>query len=98
METRRRLPRFVAMACAILADAAIAISACAQGLTVEIIRAAPLAKDALFTQTVLWIAENFRSAREVIQLQDRDIGTIVGNGAFDMSIGGSLLSFMPPVN
>src|SRR5262245_32674789 len=73
-------------------------SAHAQGMTVEIIRGAPLPKDALFTQTVLWIAENFRSPRSVLQFQDRDLGTIVGNGSYDMSVDGSFLPFFSPLS
>ena len=92
----RKLPRFVATPLAILAAAVIATSACAQGLTVEIVRGASLPKDLLFTQTVIWIAENFRSSRSAIQFQDRDLGTIVGNGSYDMSIDPGLLPFFPP--
>jgi hypothetical protein len=94
----RKLPRFVATLLATLAAALIAASAGAQGMTVEIIRGAPLPKDSLFTQAVLWIAENIRSPRSVIQFQDRDLGTIVGNGSYDMSIDGGLLPFLSPVN
>jgi hypothetical protein len=94
----RKLPRFVATLLAILAAAVVITSARAQGMTVEIIRAAPLPKDALFTQTVLWIAETIRSPRSVIQFQDRDLGTIVGNGSYDMSIDGGFLPFLSPVN
>ena len=94
----RKLARFAATSLATLAAAVIATSAGAQGMTVEIIRGAPLPKDSLFTQTVLWIAENFRSARSAIQFQDRDLGTIVGNGSYDLSIDGGLLPFLSPVN
>lgn len=60
--------------------------------SVEIIRPASLPKGNLFDQTVLWMAENFRSSKEVIELKDRELGTIIGNGAIDMNIG---LSFIP---
>jgi len=92
----RSLLRFVVTPLAMLAAALTATSACAQAMTVEIIREAPLPKDALFTQTVLWIAENFRSSRSVIQFQDRDLGTIVGNSSYDMSVDGSFLPFFSP--
>jgi len=94
----RKLPRFVATPLATLAAALIAASAGAQGMTVEIIREAPLPKDSLFTQTLLWVAENLRSRRSVVQFQDRDLGTIIGNGSYDMSIDGGLLPFLSPVN
>lgn len=93
----RKLPRF-ATSLAIVAAAMIAAGVCAQGMTVEFVRGAPLPKDALFTQTVLWIAENIRSPRSAIQFQDRDLGTIVGNGSYDMSIDSGFLPFLSPVN
>lgn len=34
----------------------------------------------IFDGTKLWIAENFRSAKHVIDLEDRGAGLIVGNG------------------
>ena len=68
----------------------------ADEFAVEIVRPAPLSKDALFTQTLLWMAESFRSSKEVIDLKDKELGTIIGNGAFDMNIG--LVPFLPPVN
>ena len=93
-----KLSRLIAMPLATLAAALIVTCAGAQGMTVEIIREAPLQKDALFTQTVLWIAETIRSPRSVIQFQDRDLGTIVGNGSYDMSIDGGFLPFLSPLN
>lgn len=94
----KKLPSLVPIALATFAAAVIATSAGAQGMSVEIIRGAPLPKDALFTQTVLWIAENIRSPRSVIQFQDRDLGVIVGNGSYDMSIDAGLLPFFSPAN
>jgi hypothetical protein len=83
---------FAATFLALIAGVMVATSAAAQPFTAEIIRPVPLLKDPLFSLTVLWIAESFRSARDVIQLQDKELGTIVGNGAYDMNVG---LSFMP---
>jgi len=93
-------PRSVAIPLAVLAVVIGSVigHAQAQGMTVEIIRGAPLPKDALFTQTVLWIAENFRAPRSVLQFQDRDLGTIVGNGSYDMSVDGSFLPFLSPLS
>jgi hypothetical protein len=65
----------------------------ADAFIVEIVRSAPLKKEELFAQTVLWIAESFKSAREVIELKDRELGVVVGNGAVDMNIGPA--SFLP---
>jgi hypothetical protein len=38
------------------------------------------------------MAESFSSSKEVIELKDKEHGTIVGNGAFNLNIG---MSFMP---
>jgi hypothetical protein len=69
----------------------------ADALVVEIVRPASLKKEALFDQTVLWMAESFRSSKEVIELKDKDLGTIVGNGVFDLNIGLSILPTNVPV-
>ena len=36
--------------------------------------------------------------RSVLQFQDRDLGTIVGNGSYDMSVDGSFLPFFSPLS
>jgi hypothetical protein len=68
-----------------------------EAFSVEIIRSAALPKGTLFDQTVLWMAESFRSSKEVIELKDKELGTIIGNGAFDMNIGASFLPVNTPV-
>ena len=76
-----------------LAAFVVALPASAgEAFSVEIIRPASLQKGTLFDQTILWMAENFRSSKEVIELKDKELGTIIGNGAMDMNIG---LSFLP---
>lgn len=62
---------------------------------VEIIRPAPLQKEALFNQTVLWMAESFQSSKETIELKDKELGTIIGNASTNVDIG--LSSFLPSV-
>jgi hypothetical protein len=96
MHLKQNVTRLAAVGIALIACLITPTSASAQPFSAEIIRPAALPKDPLFTQTVLWIAESFRSAKDVIQLQDKELGTIVANGAFDMNIGA--LSFMPAVN
>ena len=39
-----------------------------------------ITKDKLYDQTKMWIAENFKSAKSVIEYDSRESGTIVGNG------------------
>jgi hypothetical protein len=38
-------------------------------------------KDTIYDSTRIWIAENFRSAKSVIEYEDKEIGTIVCKGA-----------------
>ena len=38
-------------------------------------------KDNIYDFTKIWIAENFRSAKAVIEYENKDAGTIIGNGA-----------------
>jgi hypothetical protein len=64
---------------------------------VEIIRDAALPKGTLFDQTILWMAESFRSSKEVIELKDKELGTIIGNGSLEMNIGASFLPVNTPV-
>lgn len=37
-------------------------------------------EDEIFTKTMGWVSESFRSAKSVIQYQDKDAGVINGNG------------------
>jgi hypothetical protein len=37
-------------------------------------------KDKIYRQTKIWIAENFRSAKAVTEYDDKEQGTIIGNG------------------
>lgn len=39
-----------------------------------------VSKQELFDRAVLWIAENFRSSNDVVQLKDKEEGTIVARG------------------
>lgn len=39
-----------------------------------------LAKDKVYDKTLQWISRNFKSAKSVIEYQDRNAGTIIGNG------------------
>lgn len=41
-------------------------------------------KEKIFNQTMKWIAENFRSAKQVIDYQDKQAGTIIAKGAVNV--------------
>lgn len=46
----------------------------------RVIEAPGYTKDQIHSQTKIWIAENFKSAKAVIELDSRDDGVIMGNG------------------
>jgi len=53
-----------------------------------------LTKSTIFTQTLKWIANNFKSSKAVIEYQDTASGSIIGNGRSNTSFfGGSDLIF-----
>lgn len=47
---------------------------------VQVFDAAGHTRDEIFSASKMWIAENFRSAKAVVEYEDRGEGTIVGNG------------------
>lgn len=46
-----------------------------------------LTKDVIFNRTLKWIANNFRSSKSVIEYQDKDAGSIVGNSTMTIQVG-----------
>jgi len=45
----------------------------------EVIDFPGMKKDQIFTKTVEWLAESFKSSKQVIEMQDKVSGKIVGN-------------------
>lgn len=45
-------------------------------------------KDQIFSATKIWIAENFRSAKAVIEYENKEEGTLIGNGSTSYPCGG----------
>jgi hypothetical protein len=57
--------------------------------TFEGVFAAPgFTKDQIFTATRIWIAENFRSAKAVIEYENKEDGTLIGNGVISYPCDG----------
>lgn len=48
---------------------------------IQVFAAEDASKEAIFQAAKMWIAENFKSAKSVIEYEDADSGTIVGNGS-----------------
>jgi len=46
-----------------------------------------LSKAEVYNKSLEWIAKTFRSAKAVIEFQDKDQGKIIGNGSVDCPIG-----------
>ncbi len=54
---------------------------------VQVYEAPGFTKDQLFTASRMWIAQNFKSAKAVIEYESKDEGTIIGNGNFAYPCG-----------
>ena len=46
----------------------------------RIVEAPSYSKEQIFNGTKIWIAENFKSAKAVLEYENKDAGTIIGNG------------------
>ena len=46
----------------------------------RIVNVPGVTKDKIYTNAKIWIAENFRSAKAVTEYDDKEKGTIIGNG------------------
>lgn len=53
---------------------------------VEVIRDFEMPRDRLFDTALLWLAESSRSSKSVIDLKDKELGTIIGNGTSTLGI------------
>lgn len=53
-----------------------------------------ISKDALFSSSKAWIAENFKSSKAVIEDADKDAGRIIGNGTAELRCAGDAWSCM----
>lgn len=77
------------MSLALLAGCAGMMPVATEELTFETVIEAPgQSEDQLFTATKTWIAENFRSAKAVIEYDNREEGTLIGNGVIPMPCTG----------
>lgn len=56
---------------------------------VQVFEAPGYTKDQIFAATKMWIAENFKSAKAVIEYENKDEGTIIGNGIIRYPCGGA---------
>ncbi|MBC3934720.1 DUF4468 domain-containing protein [Undibacterium sp. CY7W] len=57
---------------------------------VRIVDASTLSKEKIFTGTKIWIAENFRSAKAVLEYESKDDGILIGNGSMNFPTSGAM--------
>ena len=51
----------------------------------RVVEAPGHSKDDIYTATKVWIAENFKSAKSVIELDSKEDGIIIGNGVIPIT-------------
>jgi hypothetical protein len=54
--------------------------ASAKGQLTDIVRVESVSKEDLYNRAKIWFARNFKSSKDVIQLEDRELGKIIGKG------------------
>ncbi|MBD1584926.1 DUF4468 domain-containing protein [Pseudoalteromonas sp. S16_S37] len=54
----------------------------------KVVDAPSYSKDQIYTSTKIWIAENFKSAKSVIELDSKEDGIIIGNGIIQYPCSG----------
>lgn len=47
------------------------------------------ARDEIFTSSKIWVAENFRSSKAVLEYESREEGVLIGNGIIDFPCKGA---------
>lgn len=53
----------------------------------EVIRKDSISKNELYNRALSWFANTFKSSKDVIQMQDKESGKIIGKGSFECSLG-----------
>lgn len=55
--------------------------------SLQSVREVPIKKDLIFAKSLEWISRNYMSSKNVIELQDKENGKIVGNISFPIEKG-----------
>jgi hypothetical protein len=55
----------------------------------QMIEEIPMPKSEIYKNSLLWLAETFRSSKAVIDLKDEELGTIIGNGITAVRVFGT---------
>ena len=54
----------------------------------RVVEAPGYSKEQIFNGTKIWIAENFKSAKAVLEYENKDAGTLIGNGIISYPCSG----------
>ncbi len=54
--------------------------------TYEFVKEVPMKKEEIYEGAILWIAENFKSNKPVIDMKDKDLGKILGIGTTKVDV------------
>lgn len=54
----------------------------------RVVEAPGYSKEQIFNGTKIWIAENFKSAKTVLEYENKDAGTLIGNGIISYPCSG----------
>lgn len=54
----------------------------------RVVEAPGMTKDQIYDSTRMWIAENFRSAKAVLEYENKEAGTLIGNGSMQYPCSG----------
>lgn len=64
--------------------------------TYESIQDAAASQGEIYDRAVVWVAETFSSAKEVLQFNDKQIGKIVANGTVSVKVGSGFMAIDVP--
>jgi len=73
------MQRFIVLGILIAAIAGCQPATLQERETKDILEFPGMTKNQIFVKSINWLAENFRSSKSVIELQDKEQGKIVGN-------------------
>lgn len=64
--------------------------------TYEAIEQTNASQSDIYDRAVVWVAETFKSSKEILQFQDKQIGKIIGNGTVSLKVGSGFMAANVP--
>lgn len=62
----------------------------------EVVQETSVGQSDIYDRAVVWVAETFSSAKEVLQFNDKQIGKIIGNGTVGLKVGAGFMTTTVP--